>query len=196
MTTSSETEPRLGARFLKDQHGVAAVEFLLVAPLLLALMFGTVQFTSAFAAARKLTQVAHTMSDLIAQATTAGDCDIKNALKVGTAIMSPYSAASLTATISEVYIDPTTHQATIVWSKASPGKTPHSQGNVVAVPSGIALDGKYLIMSEVHYDYQPLIGFDGKSNFNSEIFHWDRKTFSGPRQSADVRWDPSAPSCS
>ena len=196
MMTNSQTslhqDKHLGARFLRDQRGVAAVEFILIAPMMLVLMFGTVQFTSAYAAARKLTQVAHTMSDLISQAATVGSCDITNALKVGNVIMSPYPVSTLTGTISEVYIDPTTLKATIVWSQ---GKSPHGTGSAVTLPAGIAIGGKYLIMSEVTYDYQPLVGFDASSGFISQIFHWTRTTYSGPRQSADVRWDSTLPSC-
>jgi Flp pilus assembly protein TadG len=183
-------ESRFAPRFLKDERGVAAIEFMLIFPLLLALMFGAVQFTAGFAALRKVTLVSRTMSDLISQAVKVCTADIDNALTVGTGMMWPYPTTTMSATISQVYINPTNHNAQIDWSR---GSNPRSTGSAVTVPTNIAIDGRYLIMSEVGYDFTPLVGFSAAGNYKSATFHMSRTGFTAPRQTNMVSYDPTAP---
>jgi Flp pilus assembly protein TadG len=178
----------LALRFSKDQRGVASIEFLMIVPLLLMLMFGAVQFTAGFAALRKLTVVSRTMSDLISQAAKVCTADIDNARAVGKAIMSPYPTTNMSTTILQVLID--SGNAKVVWSR---GDKDHSVGSFVTVPKDIAVDGRYLIMSEVEYDFTPAVGFRMSDKFNSEIFHFSRTSFTTPRQGNSVDYDPNAP---
>ena len=192
---SGHSRSRLAARFLKDRRGVAAVEFVLIFPVMLVLLFGPVQFTTGFSVERKVTVVARTMSDLISQATEVSDCDIDNAITASKAIMSPYSSTGMKATISQVFIDPTKHSATIDWSRGDDaGDKLHDKGDVIAVPQNIAVDGKYLIMSEVKFSYKPSVGFDMASGFTSIAFPMNQTTFTRPRQSDSVL--RSSTSCS
>jgi Flp pilus assembly protein TadG len=181
----------VAARFLRDQRGVAAVEFVLIFPLMLVLLFGTVQFTTGFAVQRKVTVVARTMSDLISQATEASDCDIDNAITASKAIMSPYSSTTMKAAISQVFIDPTTHAAKIDWSGGDKD-VKHKDGDVVTVPKNIAVDGKYLIMSEIKFSYTPSVGFDMANGFTSVAFPMNQTTFTRPRQSDSVLKSPTS----
>lgn len=182
---------RLALRFSRDERGVASIEFLLIVPLMLALMFGAVQFTAGFAAYRKVTVVSRTMSDLISQAVKVCTTDVDNALKVGQAIMWPYPSA-MSATISQVKIDAKTLQGKIDWSR---GTNQHAQGSVVTVPQDIAVGGAYLIMSEVDYDFTPVVGFDMSNYFQAKTFHFSKKGFTSPRQTSFVQYDSSG-SCS
>lgn len=179
---------RLTLGFLKDQRGVASIEFLMVVPLLLMLMFGAVQFTAGFAALRKLTVVSHTMSDLISQAAKVCTADLDNARAVGKAMMSPYPSTNMSTTISQVLID--SGNAKVVWSR---GDKQHGVGSFVTVPKDIAVEGRYLIMSEVEYDFTPAVGFRLTNNFNSEVLNFKRMSFTTPRQGNSVDYDPNAP---
>lgn len=187
----------LAARFLADQQGVASVEFVFIFPLMLVLLFGTIQFTTAFAVDRKVTVVARTMSDLISQATDVSNCDITNAITASKAVMSPYSSATMRATISQVFIDPKTHAATIDWSRGdNAGDKLHDKGDAVTVPKDIAVDGKYLIMSEVKFSFQPAVGFNLAQGFSSIAFPMNQTTFTRPRQSESVSMNSATVSCS
>jgi hypothetical protein len=68
----------------------------------------------------------------------------------------PYSSSTLHSTISELYVDPNTHSAKVQWSK---GYAVRSTGSVVTIPTALAVDGTYLIFSEVSYLYTPTIGY-------------------------------------
>jgi Flp pilus assembly protein TadG len=184
-------------RLWVDTGGMVAVEFVLTVPLMLMIFFGTIQISTAVAVDRKVSLIARTLSDLISQApATPGitATDISNALALTTAILSPYSNTPLQAIISEVQIDPTTLAAKVKWSSAS-NATAHATNSVVSVPSQLQIAGSYLIMSEVTYNYQPVVGFDIKLGFASASFALSDSMFTRPRQNACVLYAPLLTSC-
>ncbi len=173
--------------FAADCRGVAATEFAFIVPLMLVMFFGTVEFCSAIAVDRKVTLMARTLSDLTSQSTTVGDSDMSNFFAASTGIMYPYSTTPVNATITELYVDPTTMQATVKWSK---GSTPRTVGMTVGVPAELLVSGTYLIFSEVNYQYVPTIGYVmGKTGVNLSDVAYTR-----PRQSTCVMYSP-ATSC-
>ena len=172
-------------RLSADTGGMVAVEFVLTLPLMLMIFFGTIQVSTAVAVDRKVSIAARTLSDLISQAPTTGvsDTDFTNAFGLTTAILSPYANAPLQAVISEIYIAPTTLTATVIWSKAS-NATPRGVDSTVTtlVPAALQVGNTYLIMSEVTYNYQPIVGYDIKLGFASASFALSDSMFTRPRQ--------------
>ena len=61
-----------------DRSGLAAVEFAMVFPIMVALYFGVVEISSAISVDRKATQVARTLSDLTSQSQTVADADLQS----------------------------------------------------------------------------------------------------------------------
>jgi Flp pilus assembly protein TadG len=169
-------------RLSADTSGMVAVEFVLTLPLMLMIFFGTIQISTAVAVDRKVSITARTLSDLISQApaTGAADSDFTNAFNITQAILSPYSNTPLTAIISQIRINPTTLAGEVVWSKAS-NATAHTYKQIVTVPSALQIAGSYLIMSEVSYVYQPIVGYDIKLGFSSASYTLSDSMFTRPR---------------
>src|ERR1700738_1692725 len=180
-------------RLSVDSRGVAAVEFVMLVPLMLMVFFGTIQISTVVAVDRKVTLTARTLSDLISQVPGITDTDISNAFAASLAILSPYPTTQLQSKISQVYIDPTTLVAKVKWSKAS-NATARTCNEVVTVPTALQVAGTYLIMSEVTYNYQPIVGYDIKLNFVSPTYPLSASMFTRPRQSVLVAY-PTAPAC-
>jgi Flp pilus assembly protein TadG len=174
-------------RLSVDTRGMVAVEFVLTLPLMLMIFFGTIQISTAVAVDRKVSITARTLSDLLSQAPATGatDTDFTNAFQITTAILSPYANAPLNAIISQVRINPTTLAGEVVWSKAS-NATAHTYKQVVPVPAALQVAGTYLIMSEVTYNYQPIVGYDIKLGFASASFALSDSMFARPRQNPCV----------
>src|SRR3954447_24024520 len=154
----------------KDCSGVAATEFVMIVPLMMVMFFGMVEFSSGVAVDRKVTLVARTLSDLTSQSPPAGvtDNDLTNFFTASVAIFTPYSAAPTQATLTELWVDPATHQARVQWSKASTfnaagnvilGVSSHSPGDIITIPAALNVDDSYLIWSEVSYKYVPAVGY-------------------------------------
>ncbi|WP_045002508.1 MULTISPECIES: TadE/TadG family type IV pilus assembly protein [unclassified Bradyrhizobium] len=173
---------RLSAHdFLADGSGLAATEFAVIVPLMLVMFFGTVEFSSGVAIDRKVTLMARTLSDLTSQSTSVADTDMTNFFAASTAIMTPYSATPVTATISELYVD-STQTAHVQWSK---GSVPRTQKSSVSIPTTLAIAGTYLIFSEVSYTYTPSVGYVLKNAITLSDVSYTR-----PRQSTCVYYSP------
>ena len=169
-------------QFLPDGRGLAATEFAVIVPLMLVLLFGTVEFSSAVAIDRKVTLMARTLSDLTSQSTSVADTDMTNFFAASTAIMTPYSATPVLATITELYVD-STQTAHVQWSK---GSAPRTQKSTVSIPTTLAVAGTYLIFSEVSYAYTPSVGYVLKSAITLSDVAYTR-----PRQSTCVYYSPN-----
>ncbi len=79
------------ADFLRDKRGVSAVEFAMLLPLMITLYIGGVEVSSAIAIDRKVTLVARTLGDLVAQSTSVNAADMTNILNAATTVVQPYS---------------------------------------------------------------------------------------------------------
>lgn len=167
--------------FLADRTGLAATEFAVIVPLMLVMFFGTVEFSSAVAIDRKVTLMARTLSDLTSQSTSVADTDMTNFFAASTAMLTPYSATSVSATITELYVD-STRTAHVQWSK---GAAPRTQKSLVSIPTTLAIAGTYLIFSEVSYIYTPSVGHVLKSAITLSDVAYTR-----PRQSFCVYYSP------
>lgn len=160
---------RLAARFIRDTRGLAAVEFAFIVPLMLTVMFGTIEISSGVAIDRKVTLTARSLSDLVSQGTTVKASDLQNFFGLGSAIMTPYpvNAPTLTQKISAVTIDGTktakvawSYSGTIAGGVVSVG-TGYDPGKIVttSIPAALLIPNTQLIWSEVTYNYKPIVGY-------------------------------------
>lgn len=174
------------ARLRDDQRGIAATEFAMLAPMMLVMFFGTVEISSGVAVDRKVTLVARTLSDLTSQSTSVTDTDLTNFFASSSLIFWPY-AATPTATITSIYVNPTTLKATVQWSRKNDGSVGKSTGSQVTIPTDLKVGGTYLILSEVSYTYVPAVGYVmGKTGVTLSDVNYTR-----PRQSACVLYGTS-----
>jgi Flp pilus assembly pilin Flp len=102
-------------RLVRDRRGNAAVEFAVIVPLMLVMFFGTIEFSSGVAVDRKVSLVTQELADLTSRYAYVFDADFTNFTTIANAMLTPYSATPLKATISEVYIDPATGGARVQW---------------------------------------------------------------------------------
>jgi Flp pilus assembly protein TadG len=153
-----------------DRSGLAAVEFAMVFPMMVALFFGVIECSTAISVDRKATQVARTLSDLTSQSMTVADADLKSFGQATKAIMTPYPGLPLVSYVTQVYIDASSGAARVQWSKelvidgagnvTISGTAPHTPGTVVTLPSTIAVaKGTFVIWSEVSYKITPAVGY-------------------------------------
>ena len=175
---------------LADRRGLAAVEFAFILPVMMVMLFGTVEFSSAIAIDRKVTLMARTLSDLTSQATTVANSDLTNFFAASTGIMTPYptTASVLSMTITELYVDASTKVARVQWSQ---GSAPLGTGSTVTIPSTLAVGGTYLIYSQVSYTYVPTVGY---VLAKAGITMTDT-AFTRPRQSTCVYYPTTGTTC-
>ena len=173
-----------------NRRGLAAVEFAFILPVMMVMLFGTVEFSSAIAIDRKVTLMARTLSDLTSQATTVASSDLTNFFAASTGIMTPYPttpSGTLKSTITQIYVD-NSLAAKVKWSQGDEALT---VGDPVTVPTPLAVADTYLIYSQVKYKYVPTVGY---VLAKAGITMTD-SAFTRPRQSKCVNFPDSSHGC-
>jgi len=97
--------PGLFRRYAKNTRGIAAVEFALMAPAMLALMMTTYEMSEALTAYRRVTNVASTIGDLTAQDTTIDDGEMTDILNAGEVVLQPLEVGRLRMRIFSIVFD-------------------------------------------------------------------------------------------
>jgi len=131
-----------------------------------------VEVSQAVGADRKTTLVAHTVGDLVAQATDITSTGADDVLAAASTIAAPFPVSNLKITISSVCIDSTGRIATIAWSRASANATARSGTVTSSIDSRLMVAGTSLIWGEASYDYRPTIGWTitGTLTMNDKTF--------------------------
>ena len=144
-------------RLLRDERGVSAVEFAMLLPLMITLYLGGVEVSQAIAVDRKVTLVARSLGDLVAQSTAVTNADMTNILNAATSVVQPFPDTTLQVTVSSVTID-ATNVAKVAWSDTKNG-TARSVGQTVTLPAALNVANTSLIWAESQYAYTPTIGY-------------------------------------
>jgi Flp pilus assembly protein TadG len=180
-----------------DTSGLAAVEFALIIPLMLMMFFGMIDVSSGFAVDRKISSIAQTLSDLTSRYPVVAETDVTNFFTIADAMLTPYDSTILQATISQIYMDPASKTAKVVWSR---GDAKLAKDKVVTIPTDlIAKDSsgnwnanQYLILAQATYLYKPTIGWV----VSKAGITLGQSSFTKPRQSVCVKiGDPTTGSC-
>jgi Flp pilus assembly protein TadG len=138
-------------RFRRDERGVSAIEFVLIFPILVGMMAGTVDIGQALTVSRKMNQVVATLGDMTSQQSnwTASDLD---AIVTGTAtIIEPFEKADLKIDLAILDVDASL-KTKVNWAR-SYNKTALKKGEAtpVTIPTNIATTGVQLIAVKATY---------------------------------------------
>ena len=168
-------------KFCRATHGLAAVEFGLISPLLVVMLLGSVETSNAIACDQKVQSMAAATSDLVAQATSVSTSDVNDIFSAVNTVIYPYPTAAMTIIVTSIVNDPNHPGNYIVaWSQAQNG-TPHSVGSTITVPAGLVTTGGSVIYSEVRYSYSSPV-----SGMVTPIIHMNSSFYSKPRASAQI----------
>jgi Flp pilus assembly protein TadG len=147
--------------FAGDRRGASAVEFALLLPVMIALYISSVEISEAVSINRKVTLIAHTVADLVAQtAVPLAPADVSNCLAAAGVVAMPYSTTDMTVVVSQVVINPN-GTAQIDWSQSTPSNAAYAPGTTVTVPSAFVNPNAttYLILGQTSYAYAPQLGY-------------------------------------
>ncbi len=147
-------KPQWLARLARDERGVSAVEFALLAPLMIGLYLGCAEISDGVAADRKVSLTAAAVANLTSQVTTISTSDMTNILDASSAIIVPYSASNLKITVSCLKID-ANKNVTVKWTATRNGGV----SGTTSVPLALQIPNSQLILSQVSYAYTPTVGY-------------------------------------
>jgi Flp pilus assembly protein TadG len=137
-------------RLTGDERGVSAIEFAMLAPVLIAFYMGMTEFCQGFMAQKRMGHVSAAVADLIAQEETVTPATIDDIFDIGGLIMKPFSTETLHQRVSSV--TNVSGAATVDWSRAD-GMTARGVGSTMTLPADLIAPGESVIVAEVTYDY-------------------------------------------
>jgi Flp pilus assembly protein TadG len=146
---------RLSA-FRQDKSGVSAIEFALILPVMVAMFFGIGEVTSYMQAHSRMTKVASTVADLVAQDTVISDDEMTNIFNCAEAIMQPFDSNNGWVRVSSIVAN-AAGQTTVAWSDGQ-GISDRAVGSAITVPGGVVPPNQSIIFTEVSYNYSSSFG--------------------------------------
>jgi Flp pilus assembly protein TadG len=143
-----------------NNDGLAALEFALILPVMIALFFGTIEVSLALLARADVSVMASTAADLISQKSAVANTDFSNVYAAAGAILYPNPGTPsirITSVVDDGSGAPNgTHlTGTVAWSctQQGTGTLPPAPTGPVTLPKPMMTPGGSVIIAEVAYDY-------------------------------------------
>jgi Flp pilus assembly protein TadG len=172
-------------RLARDRQGASAIEFAILLPVMVTLYISGFELSQAISIYRKVTLIAHTVADLVAQTSVPlAPSDVTNSLAAAGVIATPYGTSPLTVVVSQIEVS-TSCTATIDWSQASPSTDNIAFGTTItnaamlstlrtlagANSTNTQCTQTYVIWGQASYGYTPQLGYaiTGTINLSDQI---------------------------
>jgi len=180
------------ARLWRDARGAVAVEFAVLAPLLILFYFGMCEVTQAMMAQRRLSHTTSLIGDIAAQNATITQSRVTDIFTIGKTVMSPFSSTNLKMCLVSLTSDTTaaasdgTRKGTVAWTANSNASDCPKAAASVTVSDGVLPKSSSVIMSTASYTYA-----SPTSMLISKSITFKRTFYLRPRKSDTVTWATS-----
>ncbi|WP_420960396.1 TadE/TadG family type IV pilus assembly protein [Brucella sp. IR073] len=147
------------SRFLRDRSGVAAVEFVLVAPLIILIYLGAVELSQGIEVSRNVNRTSGIVANLVAQQSVIRKNQLDDILEIGQATMYPYNRDTPSIRITAIQVEATPSSnasATVAWSYANGQLTRDAKDSQIAIPASFRVAGMFLVKVDVALSYVPI----------------------------------------
>jgi Flp pilus assembly protein TadG len=123
-------------RLLNDRRGVSAVEFALVAPVLIVLLLGMCDVAPAVMARYQVDHMTESFGDLTAEYSQMQTSDMVNVFSAASDVLAPFSSTTLAVRLTNIYSDGNGH-AYVYWSCGEGALPPYAaKSAVTSTPTG------------------------------------------------------------
>ncbi|MEM1086177.1 MAG: TadE/TadG family type IV pilus assembly protein [Pseudomonadota bacterium] len=139
----------------RSKGGVSAVEFALIAPLMLLMYAGCVELSLMMQLDRKVTTSTATLGDLTARATLVTNDDLDDIFEATRMIFQPNDITAARMRVSSLREDD--GNIVVDWSDAC-NMTAYTPNQSITVPNNLVPEDGSVIMAEIEYDYVSKVG--------------------------------------
>jgi Flp pilus assembly protein TadG len=151
---------RLAAQVVRvaaSRDGAGAVEFAIVAPILLAVYISSFEVTVAINLARKVSKSAGSIADIVTQQNSVNQAFLATMMEAARSNLAPYEPTSMTMRITGISIDASS-TAKVLWSWDQSGARPYAFGsNVAGMPSELVYPGTFVVKAEITVPHTMLL---------------------------------------
>lgn len=148
------TKQNLARQWQSEEDGVAAMEFVLIFPVLMTILFGVYDLGTGFLVNQKVISASQIVSDLISRNVSISDSELDDIITAGRLALAPYDTATMGYDVISVSFDSDGNPVE-EWRRTS--GMPENQ---VAFDSTSALggEGDGVVVVSVSYNYEPVFG--------------------------------------
>lgn len=139
--------------FGRERRGVAAIEFAMIAPFMIALWLGSLELSQGVSADRKVSHASSALADLLTQQSNITVAEMGDIMDATQAIMMPFNVANLTIQVAGVAIDGDGNTQ-VTWSAARNGTAP-ALGGTYAIPAPLVIPNTFLVVARLNYAHTP-----------------------------------------
>ncbi len=147
-----------------NQSGVAAIEFAMLAPLLMLMTWGTLEIARGVMTHKRFQRVVAMVGDLVARerqlgtTSTEAKAELAGIMESAKNVMLPFSTTPLKVAIMSVRSSPNPpYSTTIEWSYAFQGASAPVCPAPKGMPAGMITPGNAAIVVEASYEYKPML---------------------------------------
>lgn len=157
----SRLNPRLKWRGIRgiryNEDGISAIEFAIIAPVMVLLFFGCVELSLMMRLDRRISTTSSSLGDLTSRLAAVDDGDMTEMFAAARILMQPYDVSTSRMRITSI-VDDGDGVTRVAWSDGY-NFAPLPEGTTVVVPNGIVSSPGSVILSEVEYDYTNQFGY-------------------------------------
>ncbi|MDI7862825.1 pilus assembly protein [Rhizobiaceae bacterium n13] len=140
----------------RDRRGVGAVEFAILAPILLMVYIGVFELTVGYSTYKRVTRAAGTIADLLTRKASTSKLELQQMPEVASSLLAPYSLEGLKIQITGIKID-NNLAPKVAWSWAEDGTKPFVVNSTATVPTAYLKPDSFLVRAKVSIPHELLM---------------------------------------
>ncbi len=166
---------RTARKLRGDRSGVGAVEFALIAPVLIVLYMGSLEVSVAMSVNKKLARAASTVADLVTQDETVNKTFLKSMLNVAQSVMTPFRSDGIKVKVTGISIDGSGVGKT-TWSWQEDNTRAYTVGSIQSLPKDLAIPNTFLVRTEIEFDHDLMLIMPDIQDIDFRTIHM-KKTY-------------------
>ncbi|RKQ72076.1 TadE-like protein [Litorimonas taeanensis] len=170
----------------KSEDGLAAIEFALLAPLLITMYFGLAEVATAVAVNRAVSHATNIAGDLTTQSTDIDAAELEDVLTATLRVMAVPEASKVTIQIDSWTRDTDGNDTLVGSATMNPGAASLPSFNIAKVDSSLLNENSGIVVARIGYKYAPFKAMFFENDINM------KETFMlKPRRSSKVTFGSS-----
>lgn len=164
--------------FGRDEDGTAAIEFVIVAPLLISTFLGFAALSKGENLSSKVNDVGRTVSDIVSQSPEITAAQVDAALLAGQAIAGSQEAQNMKIEVIGVDVNDA-GVAKVKWSRGVNSNSLPNEGTTFPLPAELTNREAFVVVSRTHLPYSPSFAtaLIGTINFDYEYYFIPRISY-------------------
>lgn len=142
---------------LADRRAASAVEFALILPVMVVLLFGSIEIALLSHADRRVTQVTSAVADLVTRSANVTKGDVDGIFDISAALLRPFKTDSLEMRVTAAIVEPNGSYR-VRWSLGRDFTPRKKDSEITDIKFADLAPNETVVVAEAAYTYKPVAG--------------------------------------